>query len=218
MLADQQPTTGERDYGDKRLSANWTSNLRRKKLSAIGRTSTASPGIGSEKSKMRTSSVSYTPITGTAGCLRSPTPKPSTKRWSRFWTEKTVRCDGGASQPLGGWVGWRLCDQGFSRGRITRRFGPGTIFNRGSPITPSSMRTTTANVNTRRRWKTSPTPRGGWNENTLCQRTGHFRFYRWLSDHNCSEIENSDDRGGIRGELWLRRAFDSLGFKRTEEE
>ena len=45
-----------------------------------------------------------------------------------------------------------------------------------------------------------------------------FQVYRWLSDHNCSEIENSDDRGGYPSELWLRRAFDSLGFKRTEEE
>ena len=41
-----------------------------------------------------------------------------------------------------------------------------------------------------------------------------FQTYRWLSDHDCSEIENDDDRGGYPSELWLRRAFDGLGFKR----
>ena len=45
-----------------------------------------------------------------------------------------------------------------------------------------------------------------------------FEVYRWLSDHNCSEIENGDDRGGYPSEEWLRRAFTALGFKRTEEE
>jgi hypothetical protein len=43
-----------------------------------------------------------------------------------------------------------------------------------------------------------------------------FQIYRWLSDHDCSEIENDDDRGGYPSELWLQRAFDALGFKRTE--
>jgi hypothetical protein len=45
-----------------------------------------------------------------------------------------------------------------------------------------------------------------------------FQTYRWLSDHDCSEIENDDDRGGYPSELWLQRAFDGLGFKRTEQE
>jgi len=43
-----------------------------------------------------------------------------------------------------------------------------------------------------------------------------FEVYRWLSDHDCSEIENDDDRGGYPSELWLQRAFDALGFKRTK--
>ena len=41
-----------------------------------------------------------------------------------------------------------------------------------------------------------------------------FEAYRWLSDHDCSEIENDDDRGGYPSEAWLRRAFDGLGYKR----
>ena len=45
-----------------------------------------------------------------------------------------------------------------------------------------------------------------------------FEVYRWLSDHDCSEIENDDDRGGYPSEEWVRRAFTALGFKRTEEE
>ena len=45
-----------------------------------------------------------------------------------------------------------------------------------------------------------------------------FEVYRWLSDHNCSEIENSDDRGGYPSEEWLRRAIDGLGFERIEKE
>ncbi len=45
-----------------------------------------------------------------------------------------------------------------------------------------------------------------------------FQVYRWLSDHDCSEIENDDDRGGYPSELWLRWAFDGLGYKRTEQE
>ena len=45
-----------------------------------------------------------------------------------------------------------------------------------------------------------------------------FEVYRWLSDHDCSEIENDDDRGGYPSEEWVRRAFTALGYKRTEEE
>jgi len=45
-----------------------------------------------------------------------------------------------------------------------------------------------------------------------------FQVYRWLSDHDCSELENDDDRGGYPSELWLRKAFDSLGYKRNEGE
>ena len=45
-----------------------------------------------------------------------------------------------------------------------------------------------------------------------------FQVYRWLSDHDCSEIENDDDRGGYPSELWLQRAFDALNFKRTKDE
>jgi len=41
-----------------------------------------------------------------------------------------------------------------------------------------------------------------------------FQVYRWLSDHDCSELENDDDRGGYPSELWLQRAFDGLHFKR----
>ena len=44
-----------------------------------------------------------------------------------------------------------------------------------------------------------------------------FEVYRWLSDHDCSEIENDDDRGGYPSEEWVRRAFTALGFNRTEE-
>jgi len=43
-----------------------------------------------------------------------------------------------------------------------------------------------------------------------------FQTYRWLSDHDCSEIENDDDRGGYPSEEWVRKAFDALGFKRTK--
>ena len=42
-----------------------------------------------------------------------------------------------------------------------------------------------------------------------------FEVYRWLSDHDCSELEDND-RGGYPSELWLSRAFDGLGYKRTE--
>jgi hypothetical protein len=43
-----------------------------------------------------------------------------------------------------------------------------------------------------------------------------FAVYRWLSDHDCTEIENDDDRGGYPSEMWLQRAFDALKFKRTK--
>jgi hypothetical protein len=42
-----------------------------------------------------------------------------------------------------------------------------------------------------------------------------FEVYRWLSDQDCSELEDND-RGGYPSELWLQRAFDALGFKRTK--
>jgi hypothetical protein len=41
--------------------------------------------------------------------------------------------------------------------------------------------------------------------------------YSWLSDHCCSEIENSDDQGGYPSEEALRRAFDELGFENSNE-
>jgi len=44
-----------------------------------------------------------------------------------------------------------------------------------------------------------------------------FQTYRWLSDHDCSELENDDDRGGYPSEEWVRKAFDGLGYKRAEE-
>ena len=40
--------------------------------------------------------------------------------------------------------------------------------------------------------------------------------YSWLSDKDCSEIENTDDRGGYPNEDALRRAFAALGFEKTE--
>jgi len=42
--------------------------------------------------------------------------------------------------------------------------------------------------------------------------------YSWLSDHECGEIESSDDQGGWPSEESLQRAFDALGFKSTDEE
>jgi hypothetical protein len=44
------------------------------------------------------------------------------------------------------------------------------------------------------------------------------RVYHWLADHDLSEIEDADDRGGYPSEEGLRKAFDALGYKRTEEE
>lgn len=42
------------------------------------------------------------------------------------------------------------------------------------------------------------------------------RVYHWLADHDLSEIEDADDRGGYPSEEALRRAFDGLGYKRTK--
>ena len=37
--------------------------------------------------------------------------------------------------------------------------------------------------------------------------------YSWLSDYECGEIENVDDRGGYPSEESLGRAFDALGYE-----
>jgi hypothetical protein len=42
------------------------------------------------------------------------------------------------------------------------------------------------------------------------------KVYSWLSNHDCSEIENCDDRGGYPSEEALHRAFTALRFKRIE--
>jgi hypothetical protein len=39
--------------------------------------------------------------------------------------------------------------------------------------------------------------------------------YGWLSDHDCSAIENRDDRGGYPSEDQLRAAFEALGYEQT---
>ena len=44
------------------------------------------------------------------------------------------------------------------------------------------------------------------------------KVYSWLSDNDCSEIENCDDRGGYPSEEALQQAFTALRFKRIEEE
>ena len=36
--------------------------------------------------------------------------------------------------------------------------------------------------------------------------------YRWLSDHDPSAVENTDDRGGYPDENQLREAFEALGY------
>lgn len=41
--------------------------------------------------------------------------------------------------------------------------------------------------------------------------------YRWLSDNEESEIENSDDQGGYPSEDALQRAFEALGFEPAED-
>jgi hypothetical protein len=40
--------------------------------------------------------------------------------------------------------------------------------------------------------------------------------FSWLWDHECSEVENTDDSGGYPSEESIRRAFDALGYERTE--
>jgi hypothetical protein len=40
--------------------------------------------------------------------------------------------------------------------------------------------------------------------------------YSWLSEHDCSEIENSDDQGGYPSEEALVRACDALGFGQVQ--
>ena len=42
------------------------------------------------------------------------------------------------------------------------------------------------------------------------------KVYHWLSEHDVLEIEDQDDRGGYPSEEALRKAFDALGYKRTE--
>jgi hypothetical protein len=42
--------------------------------------------------------------------------------------------------------------------------------------------------------------------------------YSWLQDHDSSEIENQDDRGGYPSEESIRRAFIALGYERTDDE
>ena len=37
--------------------------------------------------------------------------------------------------------------------------------------------------------------------------------YDWLSEHDCSAIESSDDQGGYPSEEQLRAAFDALGYQ-----
>lgn len=41
--------------------------------------------------------------------------------------------------------------------------------------------------------------------------------YRWLSNHECTEIENVDDRGGWPSEEALGRAFDALGYEKIDD-
>jgi len=40
--------------------------------------------------------------------------------------------------------------------------------------------------------------------------------YDWLSDHDCSEIENTVDQGGYPSETALRAAFKALGYDSAE--
>jgi len=42
------------------------------------------------------------------------------------------------------------------------------------------------------------------------------KVYHFLSEHDLSEIEDQDDRGGYPSEESLRKAFYALGFKRTK--
>ena len=43
------------------------------------------------------------------------------------------------------------------------------------------------------------------------------QVFSWLWDHEQNEIENTDDRGGYPSEESLRRAFEGLGYERTDE-
>ena len=40
--------------------------------------------------------------------------------------------------------------------------------------------------------------------------------YSWLSDNECSKIENTDDQGGYPSEEALQAAFEALGYGNTE--
>jgi hypothetical protein len=40
--------------------------------------------------------------------------------------------------------------------------------------------------------------------------------YDWFSEHDCSAIESSDDRGGYPNQDQLKRAFEALGFPQIE--
>ena len=40
--------------------------------------------------------------------------------------------------------------------------------------------------------------------------------YDWFSNHDCSAIESSDDRGGYPNEIQLRAAFETLNFPQIE--
>jgi len=41
--------------------------------------------------------------------------------------------------------------------------------------------------------------------------------YRWLSIHECTEIENVDGRGGWPSEEAIQRAFDALGYGKIDD-
>lgn len=42
-----------------------------------------------------------------------------------------------------------------------------------------------------------------------------YDVYYWLSENDCSEVENTDDQGGYPSEESLRAAFDALGFEQV---
>lgn len=43
-----------------------------------------------------------------------------------------------------------------------------------------------------------------------------YEVYGWLSDNDCSEIENTDDQGGYPSEEALQTAFEALGYGNAE--
>lgn len=43
-----------------------------------------------------------------------------------------------------------------------------------------------------------------------------YEVYDWLSKHDCSEIENTDDQGGYPSEEALQAAFEALGYGNAE--